>query len=91
MAPTSAFQNPSPDQPGKPIVPEWIPPPVTQQKEKFAKLSSIDLSLLDSEDERVVASLVEQVKHAIRNDGFLFLENYGVSLDQVSVVEGDLC
>jgi isopenicillin N synthase-like dioxygenase len=57
---------------------------VTQQKENFAELTSIDLSLLDSPDPAVVAGLVAQVKRAIREDGFLFLENYGVSLEQVT-------
>jgi hypothetical protein len=83
MAPTASFNPPPADLPGKPFVPEWIPPPITQQKENFAELTSIDLSLLDSEDPAVVDNLVQQVKRAIREDGFLFLENYGISLEQV--------
>lgn len=84
MAPAALFNPPAADLPGKPFVPDWIPPPVTKVKENFAELSSIDLSLLDSEDPAVVDGLVKQVKHAIREDGFLFLENYGISLEQVS-------
>jgi isopenicillin N synthase-like dioxygenase len=38
---------------------------------------------MDSEDPAVVENLVQQVKTAIRDDGFLFLENYGISLEQV--------
>lgn len=83
MAPTALFNPPAADLPGKPFVPEWIPPPVTQEKHDFAELSSIDLSLLDSDDPAVVDGLVSQVKRAIREDGFLFLENYGISLEQV--------
>lgn len=83
MAPSAPFNPPSADLPGKPFVPTWVPPPVTQQKENFAELSSIDLSLLDSDDPAVVDNLVQRVKVAIRDDGFLFLENYGVSLEQV--------
>ena len=83
MAPTAPFNPPAADLPGKPFVPEWVPPPVTQQKENFAELSSINLSLLDSEDPAVVDSLVQRVKTAIRNEGFLFLENYGISLEQL--------
>lgn len=83
MSPAAPFSPPSAELPGKPFVPEWIPPPVTQQKEQFAELTSIDLSLLDSDDPSVVQELVNQVKRAIREDGFLFLENYGVSLEQV--------
>ncbi|KAG5661976.1 hypothetical protein KAF25_004215 [Fusarium avenaceum] len=82
--PQAALFNPPPaDLPGKPSVAQWIPPPVTQQKENFAKLTSIDLSLLDSDDPAVVQDLVDQVKRAIREDGFLFLENYGVSIEQL--------
>jgi isopenicillin N synthase-like dioxygenase len=83
MAPATKFNPPSANLPGKPFVPEWVPPPVTQQKEDFAELTSIDLSLMDSDDPAVVDDLVGQVKRAIREDGFLFLENYGVSLQQL--------
>ncbi|KAI3338464.1 gibberellin 3-beta hydroxylase [Ustulina deusta] len=83
MAPSAPFTPPSVDLPGKPFVPDWVPPPITQQKENFAELSSIDLSLLDSDDLAVVSGLVQKVKTAIRDDGFLFLENYGVSLEQL--------
>jgi hypothetical protein len=83
MAPAAKFNPPAADLPGKPPVAEWIPPPITQQKENFAELTSIDLSLLDSDDPAVVDDLVKQVKRAIREDGFLFLENYGISLEQL--------
>ncbi|KAI6914206.1 Clavaminate synthase-like protein [Hortaea werneckii] len=83
MPATAPFQPPAPDSAGKPVVPEWNPPPVTKETHNFAQLKSIDLSLLDSEDPSVVDALVQQVKTAIRDDGFLFLENYGVSLDQL--------
>ncbi|KAJ5798620.1 gibberellin 3-beta hydroxylase [Penicillium pulvis] len=81
--PATAFNPPAADLPGKPFVPGWIPPPVTKEKENFADLQSIDLSLLDSEDPAVVDDLIQRVKAAIRDDGFLFLENYGVSLEQL--------
>lgn len=84
MAPAAPFNPPSANLPGKPLVPEWVPPPVTKETHNFAKLKSIDLSLLDSEDSAVVDELIQKVKVAIRDDGFLFLENYGVSLEQVS-------
>ncbi|KAI4594788.1 hypothetical protein KJ359_007591 [Pestalotiopsis sp. 9143b] len=83
MAPAAPFNPPAADLPGKPVVPEWIPPPITQEKENFATLKSIDLSLLDSEDPAVVEDLIQQVKIAIRDDGFLFLENYGISIEQL--------
>lgn len=83
MSPTAAFNPPSPNAPGKPSVPSWTPPAVTQEKHNFAQLKSIDLSKLDSDDPAVVNDLIKQVKVAIRDDGFLFLENYGVSLEQL--------
>lgn len=84
MAPIASFDPPAADLPDKPFVPAWIPPPVTQEKENFAQLKSIDLSLLDSDDPAVLDNLIQRVKVAIRDDGFLFLENYGISLEQVS-------
>lgn len=87
MAPTAPFNPPAADLPGKPFVPAWNPPPVTQEKHDFAELKSIDLSLLDSDDPKVVDNLVDQVKTAIREDGFLFLENYGISLEQVRQIQ----
>ena len=83
MPKAAPFNPPSASFPGKPSVPEWIPPPVTRESHNFAKLKSIDLSLMDSEDPAVVENLVQQVKTAIRDDGFLFLENYGITLEQV--------
>lgn len=83
MSPAASFNPPLSDLPGKPFVPEWVPPPVTKEKHNFAQLKSIDLSLLDSDDPAVVEKLIQQVKIAIRDDGFLFLENYGVSIEQV--------
>lgn len=85
MTATPAFNPPPADLPGKPYVRPWVPPPVTQEKHNFADLHAIDLSLMDSPDPNVVAGLVETVKQAIRDDGFLFLENYGISLEQASL------
>jgi hypothetical protein len=84
MALTAPFSPPPTT--GKPFVPEWIPPPVTKKKHNFAQLKSIDLSLLDSDGPTVVENLVQKVKVAIRDDGFLFLENYGISLEQVGAL-----
>lgn len=67
----------------KPHVPQWIPPAPPTEDIDYAKLRTVDMSLLDSEDPKVVAQLVETVKGAIRDDGFLYLENFGISLEQV--------
>ncbi|KUJ14690.1 Clavaminate synthase-like protein [Mollisia scopiformis] len=64
-------------------VPEWIPPQTTKEKLEWADLRTIELSLLDSPDPEVVKKLVETTKSAIKEDGFLFLTNYGVSLEQL--------
>ena len=84
MPSSPLFNPPSPNAAGKPTVPAWVPPPITKQTDGFATLKSIDLSKMDSDDPRVVAELVEEVKVAIRDDGFIFLENYGISYEQVS-------
>lgn len=83
MAPAAPFNPPAADLPGKPFVADWVPPPATKETHNFAELQSIDLSQMDSEDPAVVDKLVQQVKHAIREDGFLFLENYGINLEQL--------
>ena len=83
MVSAAPFNPPLANLPSKPFVPEWIPPPATKETHNFAQLKSIDLSLMDSEDPAVVDGLVQKVKQAIRDDGFLFLENYGISLEQV--------
>ncbi len=69
---------------GRPEIEQWIPPPATREVVDFAKLHTIDLSLLDSPDPAVVAELVKTTKEAIQEDGFLYLVNYGVTLEQVS-------
>lgn len=86
MPATAPFNPPAAELPGKPHVPSWNAPPVTKERHNFATLKSIDLSLLDSDDPKVVEELVQKVKIAIRDDGFLFLEDYGVSLEQVYCV-----
>jgi hypothetical protein len=78
------FNPPSADLPGKPAVEAWTPPPTSKLDIDWAKLRTIELSLLDSPDPKVVQELVDTCKVAIRDDGFIFLTNYGVSLDQVS-------
>jgi hypothetical protein len=67
----------------QPEVPKWNPPEPTKMDLDWAKLRTIDLSLLDSPNPAVVEELVATTKKAIKEDGFLYLTNYGVSLDQV--------
>jgi len=93
MAPSAPFRPPPADVAGKVHIDNWVPPPVTKQVDNFAQLSTIDLSLMDSDDPAVVSRLEQQIKTAIREDGFLFLENYGVDIDQVrtKVIHGSTC
>lgn len=81
--PVAAPFNP-PSSEGKPEVPKWVPPPKPTENLDYAKLHTIDLALVDSEDPEVRAKLISTAKAAIRDDGFLYLVNYGVALDQVS-------
>lgn len=67
----------------KPEVPEWIPPEPTKADLDWAQLRTIDLSLLDSPDPSVVSSLILTTKQAIKEDGFLYVTNYGISLSQL--------
>ncbi|KAF8857022.1 Clavaminate synthase-like protein [Acephala macrosclerotiorum] len=67
----------------RPEVPEWIPPQPTKQDLEWADLRTIELSLLDSPDPDVGRGLVEMTKKAIKEDGFLFLMDYGVSIEQL--------
>lgn len=69
----------------KPEVPKWTPPETTKMDLDWADLHTIELALLDSPDPAVVENLIATTKQAIKEDGFLFLTNYGVSLDQVSI------
>ena len=82
---TAPFDPPTPSATSKPHVPPWIPPQPTSAKLDWADLHTIELSKLDSPDPAVVADLVETTKIAIKHDGFLFLTDYGVSLEQVSL------
>lgn len=81
------FNPPAVDMPGKPEVPQWQPPSTSKLDIDWAKLRTIELSLLDSPDPAVVQNLVDVCRKAIKDDGFIFLTDYGVSLEQVSVIE----
>ncbi|RDW69979.1 hypothetical protein BP5796_08376 [Coleophoma crateriformis] len=74
---TALFNPPSPSI-SKPTVPKWIPPKTTEMVTDWADLRTIDLSLLDSPDPAVVEELVATTKAAIKEDGFLFLTDYGL-------------
>jgi hypothetical protein len=76
---------PAPLSGGKPHVPKWTPPEPTKMDLDWADLGTIELSLLNSLDPEVVAKLVATTKAAIKEDGFLFLTDYRVSLEQVNL------
>lgn len=81
---SAAYQPPSAE--GKPFIPDWIPPAPTKTEQDWADLHTIELSRLDSDDPKVVEELVDLARIAIKEDGFLYLKDYGVSLDQVSQI-----
>lgn len=72
-----------PDHSSKAAIPQWVPPAKPTEDLDYAKLHTIDLALVDSPNAAVRAELIEIAKSAIRDDGFLYLTNYGISLDQV--------
>ncbi|KAI1778466.1 gibberellin 3-beta hydroxylase [Hypoxylon cercidicola] len=67
----------------KPHVPEWVPPPTTKLVTDWAHVTEVDLSKLDSEDPEVVKELIATTKKAIKEDGFIYLTNYGISLQDL--------
>jgi hypothetical protein len=76
---------PEPSSSDKPHVPKWTPPEPTKIDLDWADLRTIELSLLNSPDPEAVARLVATTKAAIKEDGFLFLADYGVSLEQINL------
>ena len=67
----------------KPEVPKWVPPEPTKMVDDWAHLREIDLSKLDSPDPAVVNDLIQTTKKAIKEDGFIYLTNYGVSIEDL--------
>lgn len=49
----------------------------------WAQLRTVELSLLDSPDPNIVAELIATTKKAIKEDGFIYLTDYGVSLEDL--------
>ncbi|KAK8864129.1 hypothetical protein IAR55_001375 [Kwoniella newhampshirensis] len=68
---------------GKPSIPPWIPPSPSKTQQDWAQLHTIELSLLDSDDPKVVDDLVAIAKVAIKEDGFLILKDYGVAFEDL--------
>ncbi|ORY26774.1 hypothetical protein BCR39DRAFT_594660 [Naematelia encephala] len=71
------------DNSGLPPIPPYVPGKPTSLDIDWADLRELDLSLLDSPDPEVVKRLVKTTAQAIREDGFLFVKNYGMTLEQV--------
>jgi isopenicillin N synthase-like dioxygenase len=67
----------------KPPVADWVPPEPTKLITDWAHLSEIDLSKLDSPDPTVIDELIVLTKKAIKEDGFIYLTNYGVALEDL--------
>ena len=65
------------------MIPPWNAPLPTTADLDWAQLRTIELSLLDSPDPTVVANLIATTKAAIKEDGFLYVTDYGVSLSQL--------
>lgn len=72
-----------PDPKDLPHVPPWNPPAPTKESLDWADLHTIELSDLDSPDPKVVAALIATTKTAIKNDGFLYVTNYGLDISDL--------
>jgi len=78
------FCPPLPSLPGKPSLPTYIAPAPTKLPLNFANLTTIKLSQLSpSTSSTDLESLIATTKEAISQDGFLFLEDYGVTVEQL--------
>jgi hypothetical protein len=76
---------PAPSSSDKPHFPKWTPPQPTKMYLDWADLRTIELSLLNSPDPEVVAKFVATTKITIKEDSFLFLTDYGISLEQANL------
>lgn len=67
----------------KPTAPKWIPLESTKMSLDWADLHTIELSLLDSPNPDVIAKVVATTEQVIEENGFLFITDYGVSLEDL--------
>ena len=73
-----------------PTIKPWVAPPETKGDVKWANLRTIDLSKVDSPDPAVQKEVFEEFRTAIKEDGFLYLVNFGLTQDQVGATAGDV-
>ena len=69
------FNPPSADLPGKPAVEAWTPPPTSKLDIDWAKLRTIELSLLDSPNPKVVRELVGSCKKKKKDASSIYLNS----------------
>ncbi|KAG7530529.1 hypothetical protein FFLO_04955 [Filobasidium floriforme] len=63
----------------RPNLSPWVEPETTKSVSDWAELETIDLTLLDSQDPDVRATLLKQTKKALSVDGFMLVTGLGVS------------
>ena len=66
-------------------VPAWVPPtPSARDDLDWAPLHTLDLSLVQGEEfDQVPEHVVKEVGEAFSRDGFIYVENHGLSYEQV--------
>ena len=66
-------------------VPAWVPPtPSSRDDLDWAPLHTLDLSLVQGEEfDQVPEHVVKEVGEAFSRDGFIYVENHGLSYEQV--------
>ncbi|GAA5865807.1 hypothetical protein JCM1840_006255 [Sporobolomyces johnsonii] len=62
-----------------PVIPTWVRPALTQEDLDYADLAKIDLSKWPARKEE----LVEDLRRAVTEVGFWYVQNYGISDDEV--------
>ncbi|WWC94644.1 hypothetical protein V866_001491 [Kwoniella sp. B9012] len=61
----------------------WVPPAETTANVEYANLRTIDLSKFDSEDASEREAVFREFQTAVKEDGFLYLVNFGLTQAQI--------
>ncbi|WVQ81830.1 hypothetical protein IAT38_003957 [Cryptococcus sp. DSM 104549] len=69
----------------RPPLRPWVPPAETKADVKYANLRTINLGLFDSPNQADRDAVFEEFKKAIKEDGFLYLENFGLTQEQIDL------
>ena len=68
----------------KPPFRKYVAPPTTEADIEYCNLRTIKLSQVDSPIPEEREAVYQEFKRAVREDGFFFLEDFGLTQEQVS-------